>query len=170
MATNAVPQLPTDLETSNDDAPLESVAPTIAPVQPPSVPMMHSFDPTAMPPIEPQHDDALSEAGRRRRRRWDPETKARLTKEAAELRANGMRWTDVAKQLNVLEGSLRKWLEDYEGPNAVPVQRDPEAVAKDVVAATEPGALNVVTPEGFRVEGLDLEGAHMLIEMLRSEA
>ncbi|MEM7677686.1 MAG: helix-turn-helix domain-containing protein [Myxococcota bacterium] len=180
--TNTAPQMPAELETTEEKTPTGPVCPIAAVPSPDAASVTQLDSVPALEPVaaltpldtdeesEPVHQTLAPQlGGRRRRRRWDAETKAQLTIEAAKMRAEGMRWTDVAKKLNVLEGSLRKWLEDYESPKEVSsLPHDPELIARGIVDETEPGALSVVTPQGFRVEGLDLEGAHMLIEMLRA--
>ena len=110
--------------------------------------------------------DGQSTSTVRRRRRFDRETKVKLTAEAVELRAQGVRWSEVAQRLDVLEGSLRRWVEDYEAAQALENRTN---IVEDVLVETTHGPLTVTTPDGFRIEGLDIEGAHLLIEMLRAE-
>ena len=106
-------------------------------------------------------------APRRRRRRWDPEEKHALTLRAYEMRQAGARWSEVASELNVLEGSLRKWLEDFEAASRA---EHGEATVRTLRELNpDGGAIAVTTPDGFRVEGLSVEDAHLLIEMLRVE-
>ena len=61
----------------------------------------------------------------------------------------------------MLEGSLRIWMQQYpaEARQVLPVQ----------VLPSQPGPqqLCVVTPDGIRFEGLDLDGAYQLVEMLQ---
>ena len=85
------------------------------------------------------------------------------------MRQAGRRWSEVASELNVLEGSLRKWLEDFE--NANHAVRPASAAARALNGLNpEGGTVAVTTPDGFRVEGLSIDDAHLLIEMLRAEA
>lgn len=99
---------------------------------------------------------------RPRRRRWTPEEKEVLTLRAVELREAGERWADVARKLNVLEGSLRKWVEDYYANQHLSAGEAP-------LIETSTTGISVVTPDGYRVEGLDLDSAHVLLVLLRGE-
>ena len=97
----------------------------------------------------------------RRRRSWPAEEKREIAGQARSMRAEGMPWSDVCRELNALEGSLRLWMQQYpaEARQALPVQV--------LGPQPEPQQLCVVTPDGIRIEGLDLEGAYQLVEMLR---
>ena len=83
------------------------------------------------------------------------------------MRAEGRRWSEIAEELDVLEGSLRRWLEDF--TRAAPHAEVSEAGEAPELFEHASGSLSVKTPDGFVVTGLDLESAHMLIEMLRAE-
>jgi transposase-like protein len=97
----------------------------------------------------------------KRRRSWPTEKKREIVGQARSLRAEGMPWSDVCRELNVLEGSLRLWMQQYpaEARQVLPVQV--------LRPQPEPQQLCVVTPDGIRIEGLDLDGAYQLVEMLR---
>ena len=96
----------------------------------------------------------------RRRRRWDAATKRGLALKAMRMRHQGHRWSDISNTLDVLEGSLRQWVERYED----------EAGDKPVSAVTlskSLGALSITTPDGFRIDGLDVESACSMLDLLR---
>jgi transposase-like protein len=97
----------------------------------------------------------------KRPRTWSAEQKRGLAEEARGMRAQGRPWHVVCRELGVLETSLRLWMQQFpaESRQVLPVQ---------VVRATpEPSTLCVVTPDGIRIEGVDLDGAAQLVEMLR---
>ena len=97
----------------------------------------------------------------KRRRNWSTEEKREMAHRAHEMRAQGSSWPEVCRELDVLEGSLRLWMRQFpvEAQQVLPVQ-----VLRPV---PEPQHLCVVTPDGIRVEGLDLDGAYQLVQMLR---
>jgi transposase-like protein len=97
----------------------------------------------------------------KRRRSWPTEKKREMAAQARSLRGEGMSWADVCRELDVLEGSLRLWMQQYpaEARQVLPVQV--------LRPHPEPQQLCVVTPDGIRIEGLDLDGAYQLVEMLR---
>jgi len=72
--------------------------------------------------------------------------------------AAGSSFRDVLKELTVSEPSLRKWLAARTPYREMP-SRFRAVQLKDIAAPTlvpgEPGRLTVITPRGFRIEGLD---------------
>ena len=117
--------------------------------------------PTAVPPQQPV----------RRRRRFDAETKRVKTAQAREMLAAGRRWCDIAQELNVLEGSLRKWVSDYENATqGAVVTRAVDAVKAAKTDDADGGELSITTPDGYTVNGLNVEDAYLLIDLLRGEA
>jgi transposase-like protein len=97
----------------------------------------------------------------KRRRSWSAEQKRELVEEARAMRARGRPWSAVCRELGVLEGSLRLWMRQF------PAESRPVLPVQVVRAAPAPQLLCVVTPDGIRIEGVDLDGAVQLVEMLR---
>jgi len=92
------------------------------------------------------------------RRSWSVEEQNKLAAEARRLRERGVGWAEIGRQLDARPASIQLWMKQA-GPEFLPVTIEP--------APARPTSLAVVTPEGFRVEGLDLESAHELLEYLR---
>ena len=73
-----------------------------------------------------------------------------------------MTWRNVAAELGVARSSLRRWCEDdsvgTESGGLVPVVIDGPPTVKPTVEVVE--GLTLVTPKGFRVEGLQF--AHVI--------
>jgi hypothetical protein len=75
-------------------------------------------------------------------------------------RAAGHSWARIAHAVGLSVGSLRNWLQ------TPPAVRALIPVAVAVSRAGPPAALRVVSPGGYRVEGLDLSTATALLRAL----
>jgi len=81
-----------------------------------------------------------------------------MAEEARRLRESGTSWVEIGRRLDVRPASLQLWLKQA-SPRFLPVKFEPTPTpSRDLV---------LVTPEGFRVEGLDLEATNELLESLR---
>lgn len=89
-----------------------------------------------------------------------------LRQEAVELvregLAQGMGLREVAVRLGICHATLYRWLGKREGP-VRRVEIVPEPAAREELA----GRLVLVTPGGYRVEGLGLGEVTRLLEVLR---
>jgi hypothetical protein len=74
----------------------------------------------------------------------------------AQLREEGKSWSDIGAELGMRGESVRRLCDDA-GAGFARVEVMNEMVARGLV---------LVTPSGFRVEGLDAAGAAMLIRRL----
>ncbi len=106
-------------------------------------------------------------AQKQRRRSWSPQEKIRLSAEALARRERGETWDEIGEALQVRPDSLRRWIlraqEDSE-----PALRPVTVVSAGSSRAGSTGTgLSVVTPDGFRIEGVDLETALRLWRSLR---
>ena len=114
----------------------------------------------------------LGEVGGGRRGRSVPVSVRRSVVEyLCAARADGIAWWRITKHLGLCETTLRRWLEDHGqelGGGAEETTRDPvRLLPVDVVGATNPGAqvgaissgcrVTLVTPNGYRVEGLGVD-------------
>lgn len=82
-------------------------------------------------------------------------------------REDGTSVAKLAVALGLSVETLRRWLDTaVEGPSSTGHPR-PMPVALIGGAAQRPGALSLVTPSGFRVEGLSVETAAELLARLR---
>ncbi|MDP9120689.1 MAG: hypothetical protein M3O15_04870 [Acidobacteriota bacterium] len=83
---------------------------------------------------------------------------------AQEALGRGVGLEEVATVLGVSEPTLSRWLERQRGPlRRVEVVAQEEAADRPRLA----GALVLVTPHGYRVEGLELGEVAALLEALR---
>lgn len=91
------------------------------------------------------------------RRRYSAEERGTMVQKARAMRASGMSLAAVASELGVSVISLTKWLrDDRPVPSFLPVR----------LAETAPPVLSLVTPSGYRVEGLTPEGIVALLRIL----
>lgn len=97
---------------------------------------------------------------RRRRRIWTPDEKREVVTTARRRLAEGTSFRRVAAELGILEGSLRLWMRQLPERGLQPV------TVIDVAAPTR-DLICLVTPGGFRFEGLDLATAARLWEQLK---
>lgn len=79
---------------------------------------------------------------------------------ARERQADGASLKQIARETGITRETIRNWLRVPERKTRALV---PVAVVPDVV---ERGAVVVVSPRGYRVEGLDVTGAAALLRML----
>lgn len=95
---------------------------------------------------------------KRKRRRWSVAEKKRLAGQARKLRAQGETFAGICERLDVLEGSLRLWMQQY-----------PESTIREVSVAPEPlktsSCISVTTPDGLRFEGLEIDDVIVLLEV-----
>lgn len=92
-------------------------------------------------------------------RRYGSGIRDRISRAAKQLRAGGASWQAVGETLGIpLETARRICIEhDERAPGFVPVEIAPEL---------QRGGIAVVTPGGYRVEGLDVETAVTLLARL----
>lgn len=78
--------------------------------------------------------------------------------------ASGETWATASAAVGVGAGLLHRWqrLEAQRAFKPVVLQ---EPVAPQPVSAL--GSVAVTTPDGFRIEGLDVDGACVLLEVIR---
>jgi len=92
-----------------------------------------------------------------RGRRVPPQLRARLTAAARKLRSGGASWVAIGEALGVTGETARRWCASAStGTALVPVQ----------VAEPEEQPVSLVSPSGYRVEGLSLEQAAKLLRAL----
>lgn len=80
----------------------------------------------------------------------------------------------VVEELNVLEGSLRKWMRQFPAGELMPVRveassrtRQSRSRAAAEAAAALMGTISLTTPAGLRFEGLDACDVAILLEQLQ---
>jgi hypothetical protein len=100
---------------------------------------------------------ALARRERGRGRRFAPEIRCQISGVGRRLRNEGGSWGGIGAALGLPAETVRRLCEsDTPGFARVELVAEPVAV----------GALVVVTPSGFRIEGLDANGAATLIRQL----
>jgi len=97
---------------------------------------------------------------KRQRRSWSFEEKSKLADEARGLRERGVGWAEIGRRLDARPASIQLWMKQM-GPRLLPVTIEPSPTPK---RSTK---LVLVTLEGFRVEGLNVDSVHELLEYLR---
>lgn len=104
---------------------------------------------------------------KRRRRSWSPAEKQKLVAEARARRQRGESWARIAEALDVRPDALRRWTQQWPealGLRAVQVAGFESESSRGARTTT---GLSVVSPDGFRFEGVDLETAVWLYRSLR---
>ena len=97
-------------------------------------------------------------------RRYPAELKALAVDHARQAQATGRNLAAVAKELGLSDQTLRTWIEAEHGGGLRPVVIQPDPEEPPPITA---GVPVLVTPEGFRVEGLDLAQLTSLLRTLR---
>jgi hypothetical protein len=98
-----------------------------------------------------------------RGRRYPATLRQRIVRAVRDARDKGSTWPSIEDDLDVPFETLRRWLADID---AEPSELKPVVVADPIVV--EARDVVVVTPSGYRVEGLDVDGAATLLRKLSS--
>ena len=110
---------------------------------------------------------ALAGMQRGRGRRFSPETRKMIAGAAGRLREEGQSWTMIGRALGLpAETPRRLWLARTTSTSRGSGAFLPVAVADDGVTGVARAGLVVVSPSGFRVEGLDAMQAADLLRRL----
>jgi len=91
-----------------------------------------------------------------RGRRFSSDLRRQISFVGRQLRDEGKSWNGIGAELGMRGESVRRLCEDA-APGFAPVEVVSEIVARGLV---------LVTPGGFRIEGLDAAGAAILIRRL----
>jgi|SRR6516165_8843976 hypothetical protein len=97
---------------------------------------------------------ARRESGRGRR--FAPELRRQISGLARRLRDEGKSWLGIGREFGLPAGTVRR-LGEWAAPGFAPVEVVNEAVERSLV---------VVAPNGYRVEGLDVEAVVALLARL----
>ncbi len=84
----------------------------------------------------------------KKRRHWATSEKRRLASQARRLRSDGATFAAICEELDVLEGSLRLWMEQYPDPEIRKVPLVPQIREAD-------GSISMTTRDGLRFDGLE---------------
>jgi len=108
-----------------------------------------------------RHAPAVAALGRRGRTTRIPDSvRRRVVAYARRRRAAGDSWARIARLVGVSVGSLQNW------SRTPPPARTLVPVDVTAVSETRPAALVVVSPGGYRVEGLDVATVSALLRTL----
>lgn len=86
------------------------------------------------------------------------ELRARVGRWLSARRAEGAPWSALSEALGIAEGTARRWADGGTSGGFVSVQLDAPALRRE-------GPV-LITPRGYRVEGLDAAMLHELLERL----
>jgi len=106
-------------------------------------------------------------------RRYPPEVKARIVEWVRAQREAGMGRVEVGENLSIPWQTLAQWLRDVDvaGEAALGEQLQPvrvvEKLPRTVGSRKESRVLTLRTPQGFAIEGLDVEAVAALLRRLR---
>jgi len=89
------------------------------------------------------------------------ELRAQATAYAQRRVAEGLRQTDVARELGVALASVGRWLMPRDGESAARAALIPVHVVSEPKAST--AGFEVITPRGLRVVGLDMDALCTLL-------
>lgn len=92
---------------------------------------------------------------------FPPELKAAVVQFARRQRAVGQTWRVIADSLGLSTKALRDWCAPEKAATMLAVQLRP-----DEISLRNHNSVALVTPRGFRVEGLDLAELAQLLERL----
>lgn len=94
---------------------------------------------------------------------YPPELRTRVGSWLAGRRAEGRSWTELSQVLGISATTARSWGESARASGFVEVQTTPQFLS---FARLEDAGLTLVTPRGYRVEGLRPADLLALLEQL----
>lgn len=95
-----------------------------------------------------------------RRRRFPPALRTRITAWVASRRTSGAPWSALASELGIPAATLQTW--ESASPAAVCPRLVPVEVAE--AASAQPATVTLVSPTGWRLEGIPLS---LVAQLLR---
>ena len=106
-------------------------------------------------------------APKKTRRRWSNAQRQALLQQARQLVADGATWDQAAEEVDVWPSSLTRWSTQFPAKPAFrPVVVEPSAEPD----ASPSSGIVITTPQGLRIEGLDADGAYLILEALQCSA
>lgn len=102
----------------------------------------------------------LSKVERGRGKRFSAELRARVIEVGARRRAEGVSWQRIGRELGMNYETVRRWC----------IEKKPSTLRRVEIVPIEPEVsrmVSVVSPGGFRAEGLTLRDAVMMLATLR---
>ena len=116
---------------------------------------------------------ALGELGERGRTSRVPEGTRRAVRAYVEAaRDDGLAWWQIAETVGLSESALRRWREEDDGRDGVALLPVEVIADEDTVAVAAPargaGLVTLISPGGYRVEGLGVEQLAALLARIGS--
>ena len=107
-------------------------------------------------------------SGRSKKWRCPPDLQSRIVSYAKVCRKQGEPYFDIAVRLGLVESTLTRWFRTEEakeqpGFRSVSIVRRDE---EETGAQAFPSQLRLLTPQGYRVEGLDVQTLAYLLRVL----
>lgn len=103
----------------------------------------------------------LSKVVRGRGKRFAPDLRRRVMEFGQRRRAEGAKWEAIGVELGLNYETIRRWCVGS-SKTSTSMRR-----VEIVTAARDPSGLSIVSPSGFRAEGLTLRDAVMMLATLR---
>ena len=103
----------------------------------------------------------LSRVVRGRGKRFAPDLRRRVMEFGQRRRAEGAKWEAIGVELGLNYETIRRWCV-ASSKTSTSMRR-----VEIVTAARDPSGLSIVSPSGFRAEGLTLQDAVMMLATLR---
>jgi hypothetical protein len=103
----------------------------------------------------------LARLVRGRGKRFAPELRKRVREFGQRRRAAGAKWTAIGAEIGLDDETIRRWCVD-DARSAAPMRR-----VEIVPGASEKGRVSIVSPSGFRAEGLTVQDALTMLAALR---
>ena len=113
--------------------------------------------------------EVAEHVGARRSKKWrcPPELRSRIVEYARSCREQGRTVGDIAADLGLIESTVARWLRREAAELKAGFRSVAIVASEDRLAPHTTGALRLVTPNGYRVEGLDADTLAYLLEVLR---
>jgi transposase-like protein len=110
---------------------------------------------------------AVARLRRQKARRWPQSVRRAVVKHAVQGRADRRTWADIADELGMNQETVRRWALLSVGAEGATVLAPVEVVQVPAPATVAfPGSLSLLSPSGYRVDGLDVASAAALLRAL----
>ena len=114
-------------------------------------------------------DEVAEQVGSRRSKKWrcPPELRSRIVEYARLHREQGRPIGEIAAGLGLVESTVARWLRRERSEGKAGFCSVAIVASEEAPALPSPAALRLVTPQGYRVEGLDVDTLAYLLQVLR---
>ena len=114
-------------------------------------------------------DEVAEQVGSRRSKKWrcPPKLRSRIVEYAMLHRDQGRPIGDIAAGLGLVESTVARWLRRGVSEGEAGFRPVAIVASEEAPAVPAPANLRLVTPHGYRVEGLDVNTLAYLLQVLR---